>query len=200
MDTTIRNLDPDLRARLTALFDEGWEFWVGFDIEVRRNEWHPFVPSDYERLLPTLLALREPGRRFLEWGSGNGVITIMADLLGFEAYGIELDAGLVETARALAKRHGSSARFETGSFIPSGYRWTSRTGDDRTGTIGDGPSAYPRLGYPLDEFDLVHGYPWMGEEALMLDLMQRRGGPEATLLLDDGRGGTQLYRKGRRVA
>jgi hypothetical protein len=40
------------------------------------------------------------------------VITILADLLGFEAHGIELDPRLVEVAPSLARRHGSRARFE----------------------------------------------------------------------------------------
>ncbi len=192
-------LDPVLRARLTALFDEGWEIWRRFDVEVRQREWHPFVPADYERMLQTLLPLRAPGRRFLEWGSGAGVITIMADLLGFEAYGIELDEGLVDTARGLAERHGSAARFQAGSLLPSGYRWRSPTADDRTGTIGEGESAYIGLGRPLDDFHLVYGYPWDGEEPLMLDLMRRYGDPGATLLLHGGGGTVEMFRGGRRV-
>jgi hypothetical protein len=30
-------IDPRLRARLTALFDDGWECWSRFDTEVRRH-------------------------------------------------------------------------------------------------------------------------------------------------------------------
>ncbi|MDP9348996.1 MAG: hypothetical protein M3P24_07635, partial [Gemmatimonadota bacterium] len=86
-------LDAALRARLDALLEEGWELWDRFDSEVRRRSWHPFVAADYERVLQALLPLRAPGLRFLEWGSATGVITIMADLLGFDAYGIELDPG-----------------------------------------------------------------------------------------------------------
>src|SRR5690606_25573777 len=87
--------DPALQARLDALLAEGWEIWDRFDREVRDLAWHPFVAADYERVLATLITLRAPGKRFLEWGSATGVITIMADMLGFEACGIELDAGLV---------------------------------------------------------------------------------------------------------
>ena len=92
-------VDPELRARLQALLDEGWEIWDRFDNEVRQRHWHPFVAADYERVLQALLPLRAPGLRFLEWGSATGVITIMADLLGFEACGIELDPSLVRHAR-----------------------------------------------------------------------------------------------------
>lgn len=145
-----------------------------------------------------MIELRQPGLRFLEWGSATGVITIMADLLGFEAFGIELDAELVDIARGLARRFDSGARFAVGSFLPSGYEWQSSTGDRRTGTIGDGSSGYPELQHPLEDFDLVFAYPWNGEEPIMLDLMQRLGGPQAQLLLH-GKDGVRIHRGGRRI-
>ena len=189
-------LDPALRVRIAELCEEGWELWRQFDVEVRAHDWHPFVPADYERVLQTLLELRAPGLRFLEWGSGMGVIAIMADLLGFEAYGIELDPQLVDTARALAARYGSGARFAAGSFLPGGYRYRPRDGDARLGTIGKGDSAYPQLGHPLDDFDVVFGYPWGGEEPMMLDLMRAYGSPDARLLMQIG-SDVHVYRGGR---
>jgi hypothetical protein len=192
-------LDPALRARLHALAEEGRDFWDRFDAEVRQKDFHPFVPADYERVLQALLPLRAPGVRFLEWGSATGVITIMADLLGFEAYGIELDAGLVETARELAQKHGSAARFAAGSFIPSGYRYRPRHGDGRLGTIGVGESGYRELGHPLDDFDIVYGYPWGGEEPMMLDLMRAYGARDARLMMLGG-SEVRIYRGGRLIA
>lgn len=192
-------LDPALRARLHALAEEGRDFWDRFDAEVRQKDFHPFVPADYERVLQALLPLRAPGVRFLEWGSATGVITIMADLLGFEAYGIELDAELVATARELARKHGSSARFAAGSFIPSGYRYRPRHGDGRLGTIGVGESGYRELGHPLDDFDIVYGYPWGGEEPLMLDLMRAYGARDARLMMLGG-SEVRIYRGGRLIA
>lgn len=191
------DVDTTLQARLDSLVEEGWEIWERFDREVRQQRWHPFVSADYGRVLQALLALRAPGLRFLEWGSATGVITIMADLLGFEAYGIELDPPLVETARELAKRHGSNARFAVGSFLPTGYRWTPSDGDGRHGTIGDGTSAYPTLGHPLEDFDLVYAYPWSGEEPMMHDLMRCYGRRGARLVLYDGTEGVRVYRNGR---
>src|SRR5690606_12425757 len=123
--------------------------------------------------------------------SATGVITIMADRLGFEAYGIECDLALVESARALAGRYESRARFAVGSFIPQGYRWRADGGDGRHGTIDDGPSAYPELGQPLDDFDLVYAYPWDGEAPLMRDLMRCYGRAGARLLLNCGNEGFQ---------
>lgn len=192
-------LDPALRARLHALIDEGAEIYDRFDREVRDQNFHPFVPGDYGGILQTLLEFRAPGRRFLEWGSATGVVVIMADMLGFDAYGIELDAGLVATARQLADRYQSRARFVAGSFLPAGYRWRPPTGDGRLGTIGQGVSAYAELGHGLDDFDLVYAYPWSGEEAMMLDLMQAYGNSKAHLLLH-GDHGVNVYSGGRLIS
>ena len=191
-------LEDGLRARLAALFDEGCDLWDRFDIEVRQKSFHPFVAADYDVVLDALLPLRAPGLKFLEWGSATGVITIMADLLGFEAYGIELDDDLVGYAGDLARRSGSGARFATGSFLPLGYRWR-RSHEGRLGTIGYGSSGYLDLGIPLDDFDIVFGYPWSGEEPLMLDLMKRYGRADALLLLNSTAGGVISYEGGKAV-
>lgn len=161
------------------------------------DRFHPFVASDYEVVREALLRHRAPGRRFLEWGSATGVITVMADLLGFEAYGIELDGALVATARALARKFDSRAVFAEASFLPQGYQWRDARGDRRTGTLGSGPSGYLELGHALDEFDVVYGYAWDGEEPVMLDIMWRYGRPDALLLLHGAATGVVPWR-GRR--
>jgi hypothetical protein len=190
-------VDPALLARLEALSEEGQDIFHRFDLEVRQHQWHPFVPADYSRVLETLLTLRAPGLSFLEWGSATGVITIMADLLGFDACGIEFDSKLVEVARGLARKFDSRARFAVGSFLPTGYHYKPRDGDGRLGTIDDGESGYLELRRPLEEFDLVYGYPWGGEEAMMLDLMRCYGGRGARLLLHGSTPGMKVYRDGR---
>lgn len=192
-------LDPALRARLHALIDEGAEIYDRFDREVREQHWHPFVPGDYGGILQTLLEFRARGLKFLEWGSATGVVVVMADLLGFDAYGIELDGGLVSIARGLAERYDSRARFVAGSFLPSGYRWRPATGDGRLGTIGQGVSAYAELGLGLDDFDVVYAYPWSGEEPMMLDLMRTYGNSKARLLLH-GDHGVNVYAGGRLIS
>lgn len=193
-------LEPGLRALIAELSEEGRRLWDRFDSEVRRHEFHPFVPADFELVLRELLPLRAPGRRFLEWGSGMGVITIMADKLGFEACGIEIDPALVDVSRSLAREYDSRARFAAGSFLPAGYRWRSSSGDRRTGTIGDASSGYLELGMPLEDFDIVYGYPWVGEEPLMIDLMRCYGRRDALLLLNSGTGCFHVHRgDGRRM-
>ena len=196
----IESTEGALDGRLDALCDDGWEIWERFDEAVRSRHFHPFVPADYEITRNLLSSLRVPGRRFLEWGSATGIITIMADMMGFDAYGIEIDASLVATAHEVASRHRSAARFVVGSFLPAGYRFRTRDGDGRTGTIADGPSGYIELGRALEDFDVVFGYPWNGEEAVMLDVMQRYGGSDALLLLYDSDNSVRVYRGGREMA
>jgi len=189
-------LDAPLRRSLNELYDEGQRIWEQFDREVRQQEWHPFVNANYTTVERALLPFRGKAQRFLEWGSATGVITIMADLLGFEACGIELDAGLVDIARDLAVRFDSNARFAAASYLPTGYTYRSPTGDSRLGTIGEGPSGYLALGKQLDDFDLIFGYPWSGEEPIMLDVIQRYASRDAHFLMLTGKG-MRVYQGGK---
>ena len=193
-------IDEAVSLRLREVCAAGWEFFERFDRTVRERGFHSFVASDYEVVLAALVAHRAPGRSFLELGSASGVITIMADLLGFDAHGIEIDPSLVATARELARRFDSAARFVTGSFFPTGYKYRAADGEVRTGTLGEGTSGYIAMGRALDEFDVVFGYPWGGEEPVLLDLMRRYGNPQALLLMHSVNDGVLAYRGGRRVA
>jgi hypothetical protein len=54
-----------------------------------------FVPSDYDLVYRTLEMVRnQTGPEFCEWGSGLGVITCLAAMLGFDAVGIEIEPRL----------------------------------------------------------------------------------------------------------
>lgn len=188
--------DGTLDQRLDALCADGWEIWEHFDRTVRQHHFHPFVPANYNVTRSVLTSLRAPGRRFLEWGSATGIITIMAEMLGFEACGIEIDDAFVAIARDAAARHRSAARFVAGSFLPTGYVYRTDNGQGRTGTIADGTSGYLALGRPLEEFDVVFGYPWTGEEGVMLDVMRQYGAPDALLLLYAPDDSVRIYRGG----
>ncbi len=190
--------DPALNARLDAICAEGWNIWERFEHNVRDRDFHSFIAADYDAVRAALMRHRAPGARFLEWGSATGVIAIMADMMGFDAYGIELDGSLVTTARALATRFHSRAQFVTGSFLPTGYKRLG--GDDDSDTIGDGPSGYLQFGRSLDDFDVVFGYPWDDDAPLMHDLMRQYGRPDALLLLNDTVAGVRAFRGGREVA
>ena len=199
LTTFTHELDEPLRARLTALCAAGWEIFERFEAEVRDHRFHPFIASEYEVVLAALLAHRGQGLRFLELGSASGVITIMADLLGYDACGIEIDASLVSTARDLAVRFNSGARFVEGSFFPAGYVYRPRDGNGRSVTLGNGLSGYVQLGHALDDFDVVFGFPWGGEEAMMLDLMRCYGRTDTLLLLHGVDYGVRAYRGGREL-
>jgi hypothetical protein len=186
-------------ATLDALCAEGWALFEEFDLRVRDKTFHPFVAADYDVVRAALTRVRAPGQRFLEWGSATGVITIMADLLGFEAVGIEIDAALVRTAQTLATRYRSGAQFVLGSFLPTGYRWHSPVAHTSSWTTGEGRSGYLELGRALEEFDVVFGYPWGGEAPMMLDLMRQYGRSDALLVLHDTVTGVHFYRGGREV-
>jgi hypothetical protein len=193
-------IDAATQARLEAVCAAGWEFWETFDRTVRERGFHAFIPAEYEQVCEALVAHFVPGRRFLEWGSGSGVITILAGIIGYDAVGIELDGALVETARGLARRFGSSARFVHGSFLPSGFRWHAAHGVRNPEQTGDGRSGYIELGAALDDFDVVYGYPWKGEEAMMRALMREYGRRDAVLLLNDTIAGVRSFMDDRPVS
>jgi hypothetical protein len=187
-------LPAELRSRLATLHAEGRAIFDRFERDVRSAEFHPFKPADYDAALDMLLPFVGECDTFLEWGSATGVIAITADLLGFAACGIEIDADLVDVARDLARRHGSGARFAAGSLLPDGYEWRAPSGDPRLGTIELGEPGYRELGMELRDFDLVYGYPWTGEDGMMRDIMRRRGAEESRLLLNGGPAGERGIR------
>jgi hypothetical protein len=81
-----------------------------------------FVPSDYETVWTVLSEVRsrfppEPAPVFCEWGSGLGVVTGMAEILRFRAFGIEIDATLAEQSRGLLKSQGLTSKVITGSYL-----------------------------------------------------------------------------------
>ncbi len=74
-----------------------------------------FVPSNYEMLWDMLDAL--PRGRFCEFGSGWGIATGLAELLGFEALGIELAPELVQASRNLLSEQGLRAQIVEGDYL-----------------------------------------------------------------------------------
>src|SRR5438477_7219272 len=105
------SMEDTLLAKIKDVIAEGKEIARAFERDVRAENWHPFVAADYDVVLHQLLELRRPDASLLELGSATGVITIVADLLGFDACGIEIDDNLVAVARQLASKYQSKARF-----------------------------------------------------------------------------------------
>src|SRR5262244_623449 len=108
-------------ARLIETCSRGWErFFADHDDQAPR-----FVPSVPERVFAVLVEITTrnlpPNRVFCEWGSGFGTATCMASLLGYEAYGLEIDEELVRLSRAMAQRLGIPVTMLCTSFLPAGY-------------------------------------------------------------------------------
>ena len=154
-----------------------------------------FVPADHVEVFQALQKVAQPGDTFLEWGSGVGGITILADFLGFEAFGIEIEPDLVELARELAERHGSGAKFATGSFVPSDFDWSTEHADGDFHTDPSGGDGYELLDVSPADFDVIYAYPWPGEENFLRDIFDDFARPGALFLTYNGLNGIQTFRK-----
>ena len=192
------NLERDSSAEVDALLPEMKSLWDESDEiwEQCRDapEFGGFVSADYLEIYRKLVPLQGRVTTILEWGSGLGVVTIMASRLGFKAYGIEVEPLLVERSLELAERHGPEARFAEGSFIPDDYAWNVEIVGAPTRTDCDSRAAYDELDMELRDFDLVYAYPWPDELSLYLDIMHTCGGEKSLFLSYDAREGTSFIR------
>lgn len=170
-------VDPDLRVRLFEDADRVWR-------EHREHlggKFTSFIPTDYEMACETLCEVAGQGGTFIELGSGAGVVTILADLLGFEAYGIELDGWLVRASERLARAHGSDAEFVHGSFVPQSLREVVDDLSPDTLLETDGADAWDELGMQLADFDVIYDYHWP-DQTEFHDQLLERARPGATVL------------------
>lgn len=182
---------PDLLPGMKELFVEAAQIW-----DDNENDFHfrDFIAADYERVYQALALLRDQADAFLEFGSGLGAITSTAGLLGYEAYGIEIDPKMLRRAQQLAEKYNTNAEFAFGSFIPDAYEWTAEFEDEFFRTILDDHDAYDDLEMDLEDFDLVYGYPWPGERLFFMDIMQRFGRSGALFMTYDVREGIIVER------
>jgi hypothetical protein len=145
-----------------------------------------FVPSDYAGAYGVLRALSEsgaaPGGLFCEWGSGFGVVACLAAMLDFDAYGIEIDAGLVDEARRLAADFGLPVEFACGSFIPAGAERTLGDEDRFAWLTTREGGAEDEWGLGPADFDVVFAFPWPDEEEVTAALFHRHAAPGAVLV------------------
>ncbi len=169
--------EHDLPRHIQVLLDETGEAVNSWQSEPGP---HPFVPADYVLVWDALRELRRmmpPNPRFLEWGSGMGIVTLMAASLGWKATGIELQEALVEESRKLSRQFDLSAAFQQGSFFPK----------DQSAVEG------------LENFhaaaDVIYVYPWPDFELQTFDLFDRVAKPGACLLAYFGIEDLRLYRK-----
>lgn len=179
------------RDTLKTLIAEGAQLWDDFRRETTDRH-HLFIPCDHHDVATVLAELTDRGSTFLELGSAAGVVTIIADLLGFEAYGIEIEPKLVERSIELAESFGSNATFVEGSFVVPEYQNEIELLSADRITPTDGADAYDEMGLELSDFDVIFCYPWPGEEAWLAEMMRRHARPDAVLLTYDAKEGFRI--------
>lgn len=163
-----------------------------------------FIPSDFVTVYHALRAVTEAnlaaGNSFCEWGSGFGVVTSLAAMLGFDASGVEIKGDLVDAAQQLADDFELSPQFVHGSFIPSGAEAEveqayADSAADSSHLVTDADDAYDELELDPDDFDLVFTYPWPGEEVLVAILFEKYAADGALLMMYDQYDSVKLQRK-----
>lgn len=175
-----------------------------------RNKRTPkFLPSDPELLHAALTCITRRnlplGRVYCEWGSGVGVGVGLASLLGYEAFGIEIEPSLVRFARKLAHDTGVAAQFLEGSYLPEGFESYSGMGGEElvlpehflggsSGLPHFAPT-YEGMPCPTDEIDVFFVFPWPGEQEFMQQLFEILAGDGAILLVYYGGSELCAYQK-----
>ncbi len=178
---------------LKDLWVEAADIW---DRLHEQGEFFNFVASDYEAVYQALVGLQGQAETLLEWGSGLGVIAIMAARLGFDAYGIEIEPKLVDLSSGLAEKYDAQVEFALGSYVPGDYDLNPELADADFRTSFDDEPAYDELDMELRDFDIVFVYPWPNERALHQDIMRQCGGPNSLLMIFDVREGLSIERLG----
>ena len=162
-----------------------------------------FVPSDYVCVYHALRAIAEAGvacgNLFCEWGSGLGVVASLASLVGFDAYGIEIDRDLFDASLELADDFGIRVKFMNGSFVAQGADdLVERAFVDCDGGLSLDPQAdhtYAELGLEIRDFDVVFAFPWPNDEELTAGLFERFAARGALLLTYSELSSVRLRRK-----
>ncbi|HUU83975.1 MAG TPA: hypothetical protein VM243_10780 [Phycisphaerae bacterium] len=134
------------------------------------------------------------GPLFCEWGSGFGVVAMLASMHGFDACGIEVQSELVLAAEELADFFGCDVRFAQGSFLASCDEDLIQSAERSWWRTTEG-RAYEDLGLEPEDFDLFFAYPWPGEEYLFEALFARYASVGALLLTYHDAPGVLVQRK-----
>ena len=171
--------------------------------DAQLNKRYPrYVPSEPAQVYAALKHVSDQGlplgETFLEWGSGFGVATGLAALLGYEATGIEIQEDLVAKAEDLLAHQGIDAAFIPTSYIPDGFIEYENFGttDIVRDNFEDGQAArYEDMDLDIAEIDLFFAYPWPGEQEMMLKLFDALAGEGAILVAYFGDKEINLYRK-----
>jgi hypothetical protein len=174
------------------------QLWADADAVWEANHTQPeyslYVSADYQAIFDQLRNLRGRVNSVLEWGSGLGVVSIMASRMGFEAYGIEVESKLVSLAEELAAKYDAKPTFAVGSFIPADFAEDPSRGIEFGRTSTTATAAYEDLDLELQDFDLIYAFPWPDEHAIYRRILRQHAADNALYLRYDAREGLSLSR------
>ncbi len=129
-----------------------------------------FVPADGRiawQLLNSVVSQTQSSQHsvFCEWGSGTGIVTLLASMIGMSATGIEIDEDLIDLARGISRQFAIPATFIHASIYPK-----------------DNPMEL----FDYKDVNVFFAYPWPNEITPMTNLFKQVAAPEAILLMYHG--------------
>lgn len=194
--------DIELPVEVAAFISEADRRYEVYQSEGLHKRYPRYVPSEPAQVYAALKYTRDEGlplgTNFIEWGSGFGVATGLAALLGYAATGVEIQEDLIEKAESLLESEQIEASFINCSYLPEGvieYE-TLGTTDLEVDSYGHEASPlYEGMDLPIDEIDLFFVYPWPGEQGMMLKLFDLLAGEGAILIAYFGDREINIYRK-----
>lgn len=200
IDVPLMIHDESVPREIARFLDEADERIHNF-ISERKVRISGFVPSDFVTVYQALNALVESdlatGDMFCEWGSGFGVVAMLAAKFDFESYGIEIEGSLVDAARELAQDFQMSVEFIRGSFVPpGGESYLDRVMQTEVNWLStDVDEAYSELGLSVRDFDVIYAFPWPGEEEAITSLFDGFAAVGSLLLTHNQIEGVRARRK-----
>lgn len=187
----------EANRRIDRLFESG------------RNKRIPrFIPSDAIAIYNALDFITSEdfplGRVYCEWGSGYGIGSCFAALLGYEAYGIEIETELATASEELANDFGINIQIINSDYMPEGFECGNGIGgaelvrsEQQVFGYGncDEVARYEGMDHGLDEVDLFFIYPWPGEQEFVQEFFHAVAADGAILLAYYGENDLCAYRK-----
>jgi hypothetical protein len=185
----------DLPANIERFLEEAMRRIEHFQ---EHHQIQSFVPSNFPQVYVALRHIRDhnlaAGNAFCEWGSGFGVISCLAQALGFSATGIEVQAELVDHAQQLARDFQFDVDFYRDSFVPQDSD-VCFANEEASAWLTEEAGSLEDDGIAPENFDIIFVYPWPGEEGRTEKLFDFHASQGALLLSYHGRDDMKLQRK-----